>query len=93
SAGETHSMAITDYGILYAWGRNSRGQLGSRTTKDIKTPRKIMNDVKAISAGDSYSMAITEENSLYTWGGNARGQFGNGTNEDSYIPQNSIGLP
>ncbi|MCD8157815.1 MAG: hypothetical protein LUD77_02660, partial [Clostridiales bacterium] len=51
NAGYTHSMAVTEEGVLYTWGDNSKGQLGDGTNEDSSVPVKIMENVTAISAG------------------------------------------
>ena len=93
SLGGAHSAYIDDNGSLYMWGSNGVGQLGkgtidkSYTTNDDNyTPKKIMDNVKAVSLGESHSAAITKDGSLYMWGDNSRYQFGNGTHEDSTVP-------
>ncbi len=36
SCGHTHSVAVDNNGMLFSWGDNSRGQLGSNTHTDKK---------------------------------------------------------
>ncbi|MCD8157813.1 MAG: hypothetical protein LUD77_02650, partial [Clostridiales bacterium] len=86
SAGEGHSMAVTEDGSLYTWGWNHSGALGNGTDKDEVEPLKIMDGVKAVSGGAEYSMAVTEDGSLYVWGCNEFGQLGNETTEDITTP-------
>ena len=50
SAGNGLSMAITDDGDLWVWGRNDLGQLGDGTRTNHLTPVKIMNDIVAVSS-------------------------------------------
>ena len=49
-------------------------------------PKKIMDDVVAVSLGTGYSAAIKRDGSLMMWGDNSYGQFGNGTTESSTTP-------
>jgi len=95
SAGENHSLAITTTGDLYAWGDNSRGQLGvgvgiSSSLRPMKVPG--ISEVIAVSAGSEYTMAITENGDLYAWGRNSSGQLGDGTTDDKFLPVNLGGL-
>ena len=80
----TSSYAIRDDGILFAWGNNGGGVLGT----PIVSPGDIIEDFpikigskkwKNISCGLSHVAAIDESNELYTWGFNGKGQIGNGT--------------
>lgn len=79
SVGDSYTAAITDDGTLYMWGSNFYGELGDGTNNDSYTPKKIMDNVKAVSIGiNNHSGAITEDGSLYMWGINALGELGNG---------------
>jgi len=80
----SHSMALTKDGEIYAWGYNYYGQLGlgsTSSTAPITTPTKVSTSnfdgkVTAIAAGYNFSMAITENGTLYTWGINTYGELG-----------------
>lgn len=39
--GYAHTMALTDEGLLYAWGANSYGQLGTGTKANLVTPTRV----------------------------------------------------
>ena len=41
SAGQYHTVGIKTDGTLWAWGRNSEGQLGDGTTTQRTTPVQI----------------------------------------------------
>lgn len=56
AAGDTHCLALTDEGVVYAWGTNSMGQCGQgNTTSSVARPHKILGlfgvPIKQISAG------------------------------------------
>lgn len=38
SAGEAHTVVIKKDGSLWAWGQNSRGELGNGSNKDSNAP-------------------------------------------------------
>lgn len=87
SVGDSYTAAITDNGTLYMWGSNFYGELGDGTNNDSYTPKKIMDNVKAVSIGiNNHSGAITEDGSLYMWGRNDLGQLGDGTTIDRNRP-------
>ena len=93
SAGHYHTLALTSYGNVYAWGLNDNGQLGDGTLTSSQTPKRISFDrlasgesVIALSAGMNDSFALTSTGNVYSWGFNGYGQLGNGTNTFEAIP-------
>lgn len=96
AAGGHHSLALLDDGSVYAWGSNSRGQLGIGSTTNALEPTLVteLSDIIKISAGGSHSLALQAGGSVYAWGANTYGQLGDGTNEDRTTPANvSLPLP
>ncbi len=87
SAGDYHSAAITNDGILYTWGRNNYGQLGLGNNIDKNTPQKgnvnSSTGWKALSTGHNHAVAITADGKLYAWGANESGQLGFGISDNS----------
>ncbi|XP_042891775.1 probable E3 ubiquitin-protein ligase HERC1 isoform X3 [Penaeus japonicus] len=63
SAGDSHALALTHEGEVYAWGSNTMGQCGQgHTVSPITRPKKVMGldiAVHQISAGTTHSMAWT----------------------------------
>ncbi|NXX17546.1 RCBT1 protein, partial [Podargus strigoides] len=86
-----HSMARSFDGDLYAWGYNNCGQIGSGSTANQTTPRRVLNCfqgkmVVGIACGPSSSMAIVDNGEVYGWGYNGNGQLGLGNNSNQLIP-------
>ena len=88
SAGELHSLALGSDGNVYAWGDNSKGQLGNGTTGSYRnTPAKVGKPAGApadftyvqVSGGYWHSLALGSDGNAYAWGYNSKGQLGNGT--------------
>lgn len=69
AAGQQNSFALTDEGAVYAWGRNTRGELGIGHANDIEIPTKVLLDqrVTQIVPG-AFVVALTEEGEVYSWG-------------------------
>jgi len=76
SGGAFHTLAITVDGRLFAWGENSRGQLGNNSRAPLHHPTPIHEDYRFsyISAGGYHSLAICIDETLFAWGSNHAGQ-------------------
>ncbi|NOK38262.1 kelch-like protein [Corallococcus exercitus] len=88
SAGHEHSLALKQDGTVWAWGDNSRGQLGDGTSTDRSTPVQVqgLTGIKALTAGHYHSLALKQDGTLWAWGWNADGQLGDGTKTDRFTP-------
>ena len=79
SAGYMHTVAVTTNGELWAWGRNSEGQLGDgRRGMNRYFPVRIGTATNwlSVSAGLVNTVAITTDNEIWVWGANYYGQLG-----------------
>ncbi len=77
--GWDHTLALTDSGSLYAWGRNYTAQCGTGTRDNVKFPEKlVIGKVKSIACGAGHSMALLENGQVFGWGENGDGQLGLG---------------
>jgi len=81
AAGDNHSMALTNTGALYLWGKNTYGQIGDNNAgTDRKTPvQSTLTNVVAIAAGSEFSVALNSSGQVYVWGRDNKGQLGDGT--------------
>uniref|UniRef100_A0AAY4CW17 BTB domain-containing protein n=2 Tax=Denticeps clupeoides TaxID=299321 RepID=A0AAY4CW17_9TELE len=91
ACGSHHSMALTTEGEVYAWGYNNCGQVGSGSTANQSTPRKVSNclldkAVVHITCGQTSSMAVVHNGEVYGWGYNGNGQLGLGNNGNQLTP-------
>jgi len=83
------SMALASNGVIYGWGFDWFGQLGTFTAPDCGgycayTPMKVKPDgktflAKSISLGDGSVSAIGGDGNVWGWGDNEYGQLGIGT--------------
>ncbi|XP_061571831.1 RCC1 and BTB domain-containing protein 1 isoform X2 [Cololabis saira] len=72
-SGYGHCLALTDEGLLYAWGANTYGQLGTGNKSNHLTPVQIMADkerIVEVAACHSthISAAKTQSGEVYMWG-------------------------
>lgn len=94
AAGQFHAMALGANGRLYAWGRNSNGQIGNGDTgSSVLVPFWVNQtgvlagqEIVSIAAGGDYSLVLTGDGRLYGWGANGSGQLGDGTSTDKNVP-------
>jgi len=101
SAGQSHSLALENDGTVWAWGRNTVGELGDGTTTNRGSPVQVMaspgvplGGVTAVAAGayDSHSLALKSDGTVLAWGNNVFGQLGDGTTTARHSPVQVTGL-
>lgn len=78
--GSYHTLCVTAISQVFAWGRNSHGQLGVNDQVERTAPALVTElwamPVKQLAAGDRHSAALTTNGFLFTWGANDKGQLG-----------------
>jgi len=82
SVGGSHVLAIKNNGSLWAWGDNSKGEVGLGDTKDLYLkPTQIGKDTdwEQVSAGFFYSLALKKDGTLWSWGDNSYYELGRTT--------------
>ena len=68
---------VDENGVLWAWGMNDCGQLGTGSTDDSGTvPMRVMDAVYSVSTSNTNGAAIRTDGSLWMWGSNAIGELG-----------------
>ena len=92
AASNTHFIALTSELIVYAWGENSRGQLGHGDSAAWKqTPQPVESlrgkSIKMIGAGDGYSVFVSDSGMLMTCGDGTFGCLGHGDWNNSSRPR------
>ena len=80
SAGYDHSLCARLDGTIWAWGGNTRGQIGNGTTNQQLTPVQVSGlpyGMEAVAAGKQYSLALlAADGSVWSWGDNTHGELG-----------------
>jgi alpha-tubulin suppressor-like RCC1 family protein len=91
AAGNYHTVAVKSDGTLWAWGRNSYGQLGDGTTNDspTPTPKQVGSsaDWSEVFAAFDHTVAVKKNGELWIWGRNIEGQLGDGTGSSTSNPE------
>jgi len=81
SAGDSHTVAITTTGELWAWGNRENGRIGEgEATGNQTTPIQVGTDRiwATASAGASHTVAVTTTGELWAWGNRENGRIGEG---------------
>ncbi len=83
-SGSSYNAALDNNGVLYTWGSNHKGQLGTGNTNSVVTPTPVLSNVKTIvnvkegNLGNELMMVIKNDNSLWGWGSDEGGCMGTG---------------
>ena len=82
SAGEDHSVALTQTGDVFSWGRGTSGQLGHGDVKNVWFPFLVKSlqgkGIVAVGCGYDVTFAITGAGKVFGCGSAAAGKLGNG---------------
>lgn len=81
AAGGFHNLALASSGTaVFAWGRNTSGQLGDpnvdKSASPLLVPLAAGTIVKGLAASDSDSLAVTSTGQALVWGDDSFGQLG-----------------
>jgi alpha-tubulin suppressor-like RCC1 family protein len=77
------TVAILANGSVWAWGNNSKGQLGDGSRADSAVPVRVKVPAGVtftkVNSGGYTCYAIDSSGLLWAWGGNQNGQLGTGS--------------
>ncbi|PAN46224.1 hypothetical protein PAHAL_9G171000 [Panicum hallii] len=108
SCGAVHVVALSEDGLLQAWGYNEYGQLGRGfTSQGLQGARvltayaRFLDDapeqvkIVRVSCGEYHTAAISENGEVYTWGLGSMGQLGHcslQSGDKELIPRRIVAL-
>jgi hypothetical protein len=88
SCGYEHSLALTESGRVFGWGKNYFGQLGVDVEHSSEPIIIEMNDskIKKISCGLFHSLLLSCDGDIYAFGWNRCGEVGTETGTEQRFP-------
>jgi len=88
SALSEHGLAIDSTGMVWAYGWNYWGQLGTGDTNDRSFPVAIArsDSYTVVAAGAAHSLALDSSGMIWSWGLNEYGQLGTGNIDNESSP-------
>jgi alpha-tubulin suppressor-like RCC1 family protein len=86
--GGFYTVTLRQDGTVWAWGRNTDGQLGDGTTTNRSTPVQVqgLTGVTALAPGSNHTVAMRQDGTVWAWGLNTDGQLGDRTTINRTTP-------
>ncbi len=85
AGGPAGGYALTRDGRVFAWGANTKGQLGIGTAAvEERGPALVpgVTDIVSIATVNGAAVAVARDGRVWTWGSNEQGGLGHGTQAD-----------
>jgi len=90
ACGYHNTFGVSQEGLVYGWGRNENGQLGTGSNINTPIPSNVTGfnkiSIVDIACGWQHCLALSSEGALFSWGCGDEGQLGHGDNFDSAFP-------
>jgi alpha-tubulin suppressor-like RCC1 family protein len=88
-----HTVVLTSDAMLYSWGKNDFGQLGTGNSNPtaslvpVDTSGVLLQkNITMIAAGWRHTLVLTSDNKVYAWGCNFSGQLGYSSSANQLVP-------
>ncbi|XP_011152046.1 probable E3 ubiquitin-protein ligase HERC4 isoform X1 [Harpegnathos saltator] len=96
ACGGYHTIVISKSGAVFAWGRNTFGQLGLSDIQNRNVPcqlRTLRNSRVCYAAcGEEFSVFLTMDGGVFTCGAGMYGQLGHGNKTSEILPRQIMEL-
>ncbi|XP_046386640.1 E3 ubiquitin-protein ligase HERC2 isoform X3 [Ischnura elegans] len=95
--GAQFSLALTEAGEVWTWGKGDYFRLGHGVDRHARRPTKVEGAllgrrVVQVAVGALHCLAVTDDGQVFAWGDNDHGQQGNGTTAVNRRPAPVRGL-
>ena len=89
SCGGFYTVCVDYEGLMWSFGINNFGQLGTGNKTNFNVPQKILEipPVLSVSCGSFHTLIITTDSNLWSCGRNDGGALGHGDTEERHMPQ------
>ncbi len=88
--GSAHTLALTNKGVVLAWGDDAEGELGISPPRTVSRPARVAKlthvRVTSIAVASFTSYARTSTGKELAWGEADSGEIGDGTFVDAFLP-------
>ena len=93
--GSSHTITLSNDGIIHSFGFNDQGQLGLGHNNDVSLPTPIPNlpKINMISCGAYSTVCVDCEGFMWSFGQNSYGQLGTGNTTNFNVPQKILNIP
>jgi alpha-tubulin suppressor-like RCC1 family protein len=94
ASGANHVALLTTDGLVYTYGNNTLGQLGTGDTKTVTTSVQVAafkptDPVVSLACGSNHTVAVTRKGKVYSFGDNKSMQCGHEIKTESIKLDNS----
>ena len=93
AGGVSHSLAVSDSGLLYGFGSGDDGRLGLRDQDERLHPARIdcfgaaaLGRVLAVATGTAHSLVLVDGGDVYSFGAGGSGRLGHGDEISRWAP-------